>query len=189
MERALIISHGEKSVDFFKQVLKTTPIHHITVLSTCNEARLLMLEQEFDIVLINAPLKDETGEQLALHTITKGISQVILVAPVEIYNEIFLSCTQNGILTLNKPISKTNLWSAIQLAQATRVNIKQAQQNNKNLQQKINDIRFVDKAKRVLIETRGMDENEAHHYIEKKAMNTRLSKRAVAEGILRSYGY
>ena len=43
------------------------------------------------------------------------------------------------------------------------------------------------RAKWLLIERRGMTEAEAHRYIEKEAMDTRLPKREVARDILRTF--
>ena len=49
------------------------------------------------------------------------------------------------------------------------------------------DIRVVDRAKWLLIGNLNMTENDAHYYIEKQAMNSRLSRREVAEHIIRTY--
>ena len=45
-------------------------------------------------------------------------------------------------------------------------------------------LRLVSRAKCLLIENRGMTEAEAHHYIEKEAMNSRRTREQVAEEIL-----
>ena len=52
---------------------------------------------------------------------------------------------------------------------------------------KIEDIRIVDRAKLILISFMSMSEKEAHRYIEKQAMDLRVTRRAVAEGILKTY--
>ena len=49
------------------------------------------------------------------------------------------------------------------------------------------DIRLVDRAKCILISQMDMREEEAHRYLEKQAMDRRTTKRAVAEGILKTY--
>ena len=49
------------------------------------------------------------------------------------------------------------------------------------------DIRTINRAKWLLIEQLRMTESEAHYYIERQAMDTRLSRREVAENIIRSY--
>lgn len=51
------------------------------------------------------------------------------------------------------------------------------------------DIKIINRAKQVLITRLSMSEPEAHRYIEKRAMDMRLTKRAVAESILKTYEY
>ena len=49
------------------------------------------------------------------------------------------------------------------------------------------EIKIVDRAKLVLIENENLSENEAHKYIEKEAMNRRLSRYQIAKEILVKY--
>ena len=73
------------------------------------------------------------------------------------------------------------------MAGAVHKKLQAMQRENSKLQQKIEDIRITQRAKGVLMSYLGMTEEEAHKYIEKQAMDTRMSKRAVAEGILKIY--
>ena len=61
------------------------------------------------------------------------------------------------------------------------------QSENRRLVQKLEDIRVVDRAKCMLISYLSMSESEAHKYIEKQAMDKRLTKREIAERILKTY--
>lgn len=61
------------------------------------------------------------------------------------------------------------------------------ERENKDLAAKIDGIRLVNRAKWALIEHLGMTEDQAHRYIEKQAMDARVSKKEVAEGIIRTY--
>ena len=42
-------------------MLNTISINHIVTSQTCGQARRLLLEKDFDLVVINSPLRDETG--------------------------------------------------------------------------------------------------------------------------------
>ena len=55
------------------------------------------------------------------------------------------------------------------------------------LQEKMEEIRLVNRAKWLLIEELKMTEQEAHRYIEKQAMDRCVTRRAVAEQILSTY--
>ena len=67
------------------------------------------------------------------------------------------------------------------------VKLGQLEKKNRTLQEKMADIRTVNRAKWLLIENLGMTEKDAHYYIEKQAMDTRMSRREVAVGIIRTY--
>ena len=51
----------------------------------------------------------------------------------------------------------------------------------------MNEIRLVNRAKWLLISEVKMDEPSAHRYIEKQAMDRCISKREVAEEIIKTY--
>ena len=187
MESALIVSGSEKGAAVFSEFLHSSFTGQITVLQSCGEARRALVDQDFDLVIINAPLRDESGESLALHIASKGASQVILVVKSEFHEAVSAICEREGILTIAKPIHKEVFWSALSLARAARNRMAKMQNENVRLKQKIEDIRIVDRAKCILISYMNMSENEAHRYIEKQAMDMRSTKRAVAEGVLRTY--
>ena len=56
------------------------------------------------------------------------------------------------------------------------------------LEEKMEEIRVINHAKWILIQHMKLTEDEAHKLIEKQAMDTRRTKREIAEGIIRTYG-
>lgn len=187
MENVLIISSSEKGNAFFSDILNSSSIYQITVIRSCGEARRILLEKDFDLVIINTPLRDESGENLSRYIASRGISQVILVVKSEFYEAVSAACEGEGVLTISKPINRAVFWSALSLARTAQNRIKKVQAENIQLKQKIEDIRIVDRAKCILIAHMNMSEKEAHRYIEKQAMDMRSTKRAIAEGILKTY--
>ena len=91
------------------------------------------------------------------------------------------------MLTLPKPITRQGITTAIRLLTAMRGKVLRLDRKNQALQEKMMDIRTVNRAKWLLIQQLRMTEDEAHYYIEKQAMDTRLSRREVAENIIRTY--
>jgi response regulator NasT len=187
MESALIISNSEKGTEFFVELLNAASVHQIAALKSCSEARRFLLEREFDLVIINAPLLDESGETLSRHIAAKGNSEVMLVVRTEFFDAASVVCENDGILTIAKPVNKAIFWSALSLAKSVQNRLRRIQAENAQLKQKIEDIRIVDRAKCILISCMNMSEKEAHRYIEKQAMDMRSTKRAIAEGILKTY--
>ena len=187
MESALVVSRTEKSIAFFTDMLNASFCNQIVTLPSCGEARRLLLERDFDLVIINAPLQDESGESLARHIAVKGIGQVILVVKGEYFDEISAVCENDGVLTIAKPVNRAVFWSALKLASAAQSRVRRLRVENSKLTQKMEDIRIIDRAKCILISYLKIGEQEAHRYIEKQAMDMRINKRAVAEGILKIY--
>jgi response regulator NasT len=187
MERALILSSTEKSTAFFTEILNAASINQITVLQSCSEARRLLLVRDFDLVIVNAPLSDESGESFSRYVASKGALQAILVVKSEIFDAVSAVCEEDGVLTISEPVNKAVFWSALSLAKSTQNRIRRIQDENAQLKQKIEDIRIVDRAKWVLVSYMNLNEKEAHRFIEKQAMDLRSTKRAIAEGILKTY--
>ena len=157
MENILIVSSSKKGTNFFTEVLSQNSYGDIITAKNGGEARRLLIERDFDLCIINAPLVDEFGEEFARNIVSTGIGQAILI------------------------------WSALKLANATYNKMCLLKKENNELLQKIEDIRMIDRAKCILIQYLNMTESEAHRYIEKQAMDMRSTKRVIAEGILRTY--
>jgi len=187
MESALLVSNSEKDTVFFTGFLNAASIHQVTSLQSCDSARRLILKQDFDLVIVDTPLRDESGESFSRHVASKGISQTLLLVKGEFFDSVSAACENDGVLTISKPVDKALLWSALSLAKSVQSRIKRMQAENAQLRQKIEDIRIIDRAKCLLISSMNMREQEAHRYIEKQAMDMRSSRRIVAEGILKRY--
>ena len=187
MESALIITSTEKELASIAELLRAYSVSDIVNVRFGCEGRRLLVERDFDFVIISAPLPDETGETLARQIAISGVSQVILIVKNEIYEEVSAVCENDGVLTVAKPINNEIFRQALGLAKTMRNRFSKFRSENENLKQKIDDIRIVNRAKNILISSDGMTEQEAHRFIEKKAMDTRRSRRFVAEGIINDY--
>lgn len=187
MENALIVSSADKSTSVLTEMLKTAFCETICISKTAGEARRLLLERDFDLVLINSPLNDETGERLAIHIASKDMAQVILLTGSESFDEMSAATENAGVLVVQKPIEKSFFWAALKLARAAISRIKKVQSENQKLKQKIEDIKIINRAKFILVSHLKMDEQEAHRFIEKQAMDIRESRVEIAKGILKMY--
>jgi response regulator NasT len=187
MENALIVSSSDKSVAFFTEMLSAASCGSATVLRSGAEARRILSERDFDIVIIYVPLPDESGESLSKHIASKDLSQVILVVKSEYFDEMSAATEEAGVLVVSRPVDRTVFWSALKLAKSAQNRLKKVRDENSKLKQKIEDIKIIDRAKYTLISYLNMSEQEAHRFIEKQAMDMRATRRSVAEGILRTY--
>ena len=184
IESVLIVSHSDNAINFFNVTLAASLIRNITVKQTCAEARLALIDRDFDLVIINSPLKDETGEQLAKQIAVRGISQVILVVNLEQFEAIAFACENDGVLCVPKPINRQNFWAVLSLAKSAFSRFAQAHTENQKLKRSLEDIKIIDRAKCALIEHKGYTENRAHKFIAQEAMAKRVGKREIADQIL-----
>jgi response regulator NasT len=187
MEKAIILSCMEKNTAFFTEILQVASINQIVGLQSCAEARRLLMERDFDLVIVNSPLRDESGENFSRNIALNGPLQVILAVKNEYFDETAAVCGEDGVLTISRPVNRDIFWSVLTLAKSAHNRLNRIQAENSQLKYKIEDIRIVDRAKYILISYMNMTEKEAHRFIEKQAMDLRVTKRAIAEGILKTY--
>ncbi len=187
MEKALIVSYSEKGVEIVTEILKSISCKDVSTVKTCGEARRMALEKNFDLYIINSPVYTESGEDLARELIATDTAQVILLVKNEVYDYMSNTVEDLGVITIAKPLNKSLLRTSLKLAKATFSRLEKMQSKNIKLTQKIDDIKIIDRAKCVLISHLSMNESDAHKYIEKKAMNSRSSRREIAETILKTY--
>lgn len=187
MKSALIVSNNDKAKIFLEEALSIHEFSNIVISSTGCEARRTLMEMPFDIVIINTPLSDEFGHDLALTITEKYSSGVMLIIKSEMADEISSKVEDYGVFVIPRPISKNFFYQALKFVSASRTKILGLENENIKLQNKIEEIRLVNRAKCVLIQYLNMTEPQAHRYIEKQAMDMRSTRKEVAKDILKTY--
>lgn len=184
--RVLVADSGDKIYEYISQSLSRGDYDPIVKAGDAGGVRRMMLDAPADIVIINTPLRDEFGTELAID-LAEGTAGVLLLVKNELYDQVCYKAEDSGVLTLGKPTSRQGFYSAVKLLTAMTARLSRLEKVNHTLQEKMADIRVVNRAKWLLIEHHHMKEQDAHYFIEKQAMDTRLSRREVAENIIRSY--
>ena len=85
---------------------------------------------------------------------------------------------------MSKPYTSTR---AVNDTLAECVELAETMREIRATEEKIEEIRIVNRAKWLLISQISMDEPGAHRYIEKQAMDRCISKREIAEEIIKTY--
>ena len=183
----LIVTASERFTDSIMPLLPMTDYWPVQTASSVAEARRWLADTEFDIVLINTPLPDDFGMHLAIDICTGSGAGVLLLVKNDHYNEIYAKVVRYGVITLSKPTNRQMVAQNLRILCATRERIRQMQAKQATVEEKIKEIRLVNRAKWLLIECLNMTEAEAHRYIEKQAMDLRISRREAAENIIKTY--
>ncbi|MDD7674793.1 MAG: response regulator [Oscillospiraceae bacterium] len=184
--RVLVAGGNEKLCELLSEILPKNEYAFLPPAKTAGEVRRLTMDRSVDLVILNAPLKDEFGIQLA-QDLAENNMGVLLLTGSDVFEQVSYRVEQSGVITLAKPTTKQSMYIALRALTALRSKLLQMEQKTKALQQKVADIHTVNHAKWLLIQHDNMTENEAHRFIEKQAMDMRLSRREVAESIIRTY--
>lgn len=183
LSRVLIVS-PKQSGEKIASLLDRAGFDPVINVESAGEARRLLSHDSFDIVIINSPLSDEQGYEFAIDLTERTYCGVLLIVKSEIYDQTRYRVEDEGVLTLQKPLSVSAFDSAVNLAAATARRLASAEVENEKLRRKLEETRVVSRAKVILITGRGMTESEAHRFIEKGAMDLRMTRREFAEKII-----
>lgn len=184
--RVLVAGANDKLGESIAALLPKNEYEPPVFAASVGEIRRLALESTMDLVVLNTPLKDEFGTRLALDLADYNIA-VLLMVQGDVFDQVCYKVEDYGVLTLAKPVSRQSFYTAVKLLTAMRAKMLRMEKKNQALQEKMQDIRTINRAKWLLITNLQMTEDEAHYHIEKKAMNNRLSRREAAEEIIRTY--
>ncbi len=183
----LIVSAAESFNDTLSALLpssKYSPTHFVSNISA---AKRVLAERAFDFVIINSPLPDDVGTRFAIDTANSEESVVLLMVRTELQEEIYDKVAEHGVFVLSKPTSKPTMMTALSWLSSAREKLRKTEKKTLSIEEKMEEIRIVNRAKWLLIGELKLDEPEAHRYIEKQAMDRCVSKRVVAEEIIKTY--
>jgi len=158
------------------------PVH---IVSSISAAKLAMNEREYDFLIINSPLHDEQGINYAIDLCSRSDVIVLLMVSSEIHDEIYNKVAPYGVYTLPKPTSRAILERALAWMISSRERIRRYENKNLSIEHKMEEIRLVNRAKWALISHYNMSEPDAHRYIEKQAMDRCVTRKEIADEIIK----
>ncbi len=186
-ERLLLIS-AEKGQKALIQLLNVSqPGLQLSLAVSGADARRILLAQDFDFVLINAPLTDENGQDLAGLAAGRNSGGVLLLLKSDRLSLVQPRLEEQGIIVLPKPLNRAALTEAVALVRIMNRRLRRLRADNLRQRQKLEEVRLVSRAKCLLIANCGFSEEQAHDAIEKTAMNRRITKLQLAEDIIKKY--
>ena len=183
----LLVSAQEKFNTAIFELLPMTDYWPCVTVSSVSAAKRRLAEQDYDIVIINAPLPDDFGMRLAIDICTESGAGVLLLVKSEMFESICTKTEPYGVVPLPRPTNRQMVSQALHMLRATRERMRRMEAKQATVEEKIEEIRLVNRAKWLLIECLSMTEGEAHRYIEKQSMDMRISRREVAENVIKTY--
>ncbi|MGI6265303.1 MAG: ANTAR domain-containing response regulator [Acutalibacteraceae bacterium] len=183
----LVVSASEKLNQALPEIFSVPVFSPVQFVSNVSAAKRAVAERDFDMVIVNSPLPDDTGLHFAIDTVSSYRTVVLFLARTEQYEQSFDQLAEHGVFLISKPTSKTFLQVASGWLISARERIRKTETKTLSIEEKMNEIRLVNRAKWLLISEGKMTEPDAHRYIEKQAMDRCVAKRQIAEEIVKTY--
>ena len=105
--------------------------------------------------------------------------QIILLVGKEVEAQIGYRCRNYPVYVMTLPLKRRILTEMVRLMDR--------EEELKRMRKRLNEISVTTRAKCLLIQMRQMTEDQAHYYLEKRAMDDGLTKMEVAAQIIREY--
>lgn len=188
MDRILIVSSSESGTKVLTDLLRSAGFENITASSSAADARRRSTVESYDLSIINMPLSDETGKELSFDIADKNVSGVITIVNNGHEQIIGSFGRKKGIYIVMKPLNRRMFLDAVVFVLTAQKQKLRLIKKNEELARALTDLKIITKAKFLLMEKNGMSEENAHHFIERSAMDQRLSKRYVAEAVISAEG-
>ncbi|MDO4944880.1 MAG: ANTAR domain-containing protein [Ruminococcus sp.] len=188
MERILIASSNEKATAMLVSLLKETfPGSSVSIAATGLETRRAAGANDYDCVVINCPLSDEYGSELAEIVTANSSASCVLIVKNENADVVGDRVEGFGAMVISKPLNRQNFYRSMRFVNAARNRMLGVQSENLKLHKKLEEIRTINRAKFALMQYLSFTEQQAHRYLEKQSMDLRCTKLEVAKKVIKMY--
>ena len=149
-------------------------------------ARAVELAEELrpDLVILDVKMPVLDGIAAAERIAEQRIAPVVILTAFSQRDLVERARDAGAMAYLVKPFSGPDLVPAIEMAVSRFAELHALEREVADLQDRLATRKAVDRAKAVLQEQLGLSEPEAFRWVQKTAMDLRLSMRQVAEGVV-----
>ena len=180
----LVVSAAERVQDSLLELLSGTRYGPVCRVCGVSAAKRMLAERAFDFIIVNAPLADGNGVHFAMDAGNANHGVVLLLVRSDIYCETADRAAAHGVFVLSKPAARSVVIHALAWMASARERIRLQENRTQSLEEKMAEIRAINRAKLLLISRAHMDEAQAHRCIEKQAMDRCVTRKRIAEEII-----
>ncbi|MFC7503271.1 ANTAR domain-containing response regulator [Nocardioides sp. CPCC 206347] len=141
-------------------------------------------EHRPDLVILDVKMPVLDGIAAAEAIAGKRIAPVVMLTAFSQRDLVERAREAGAMSYLVKPFSQTDLVPAIEMAVSRFAEITQLESEVTDLKERLETRKAVDRAKGILQEQLSLSEGDAFRWIQKTAMDLRMSMREVADGIV-----
>ncbi|MFJ9314736.1 ANTAR domain-containing response regulator [Pimelobacter simplex] len=148
--------------------------------------RAIELAEELrpDLVILDVKMPVLDGIAAAEAIASRRIAPVVMLTAFSQRDLVERAREAGAMSYLVKPFSQSDLVPAIEMALSRFAEIVQLESEVTDLKERLATRKAVDRAKGILQEELSLSESEAFRWIQKTAMDLRMSMREVAEGVV-----
>ena len=180
----LVLSNSEIPAGILREMLPRDSFPSVLFAASITAARRTLLAREVDLLVIDAPLQKESALRFAQEIAQRSTPGLLLLMGAELYHQQAARLEEAGIPVLPKPISKAMLQHSVRLLCTAQKRLYIAQRETMDLQQKMQEVRIIASAKRLMQEQLGWEEERAHRCLQKRAMDQWCTKYEAARYII-----
>lgn len=186
--KTLILSESDSFNGALLSLLNKSTFPGPVISKDISEAKRLLFEKSFDVLIINPPIGQNFCIEFAKEV--SGIDHIALLfsVPESNYEDFKATLTPYGIFTLLRPASEKTLKQTLDNLIALRERLRLSEKKVVGVEEKMAEIRLVNHAKWLLIQKKNMSEEEAHKYIEKNSMDNSMKKSEFCEMLIKNIG-
>lgn len=185
--KALLVSKLSSAVNAIKSLLEDNSYEVGGIVSDSVSAAELANDTIFDTVVINSPIEDGDGVELAIKLSRDTVCGVIMLVANDKTAFIGKQVADHGVVVVPKPINKLLFRQLLGVVSAAQKRYAGLSKENERLRSSIEETKIINRAKFLLMQHLALSEERAHRYIEKQAMDMRVSKLEVAKQVLKTY--
>jgi response regulator NasT len=137
-----------------------------------------------DLVILDVKMPRLDGIAAAQRIASQRIAPVVMLTAFSQRDLVESARDAGAMAYLVKPFGKSDLLPAIEMAVSRFAELQQLEAEVADLSERLETRKVVDRAKGVLQEKLGLSEPDAFRWIQKTAMDLRLSMREVADGVV-----
>lgn len=184
---ALVVSASERFSAALTGFLPEAVYSPVITAASVSAAEREVARRGFDFIFLNCPLPDDSGIRFAIDSCRTGSTVALMFVSADMEDQIHARVAEHGVYTLVKPTPRGSMLQAMRWMAVTRERLRGLEKRVQPIEEKMEEIRLVNRAKWLLISELKMSEPDAHHYIAHQAMDRCVPKREVAEEIIKLY--
>ncbi len=137
-----------------------------------------------DLAVFDVKMPKLDGISAAEQVASKRLAPVVILTAFSQRELVERARDAGAMAYLVKPFNKSDLVPAIEIALSRFAELSQLESEVDDLTERLDTRKVVDRAKGILQDKLGLSEPDAFRWLQKTAMDLRLSMRAVAEGVI-----